>query len=99
MLVKKEEISELDKARRAYFNEIAAKFKHAKALFSQRDHQKCFDEMEAIIKMAMHAYDLETLLALFSLRSQISLFFGSFELAVKDLRKLNQVADEIELKS
>ena len=68
-------------------------------MFNLRDHQKCFDELEAIIMMAMHAYDLETLLALFSLRSQISLFFGHFQLAVKDLRKLNQVSDEIDTKA
>lgn len=48
----KEETSDLDKVRKAYFDELSAKFKRAEALFKIRDQTQCYSELEALISMA-----------------------------------------------
>jgi hypothetical protein len=60
ILKDKNEISELDKVRKIYYQHIEELLSSARKAFKEKDLENTIESLSKILKIGFHAYDLDT---------------------------------------
>ena len=77
-----DEVTELDEAKKDYFQKIDELRKRALRQFKIRDYAPCIESVEEALSVAAHAYDLETTRNLYKLKSLVAIFFDDHSTAL-----------------
>jgi tetratricopeptide (TPR) repeat protein len=96
ILKDKNEISELDKVRKIYYQHIEELLSSARKAFKEKDLENTIEPLSKILKIGFHAYDLDTVLLVLHLRSLVYVYFDSYKCAINDLKTLRRAADELQ---
>ena len=89
-------LTEFDIVRKAYFETIEQTLGLAQSLFRCKQYEECYRQIKVVIKICLHSYDLPTLLAVVNLRALTSVYFDRYLKAIKDLKTMRAVADDLE---
>ena len=94
LIVPKEEVTELDEAKKEYYLKIETERKIASKAFKLKDYRKTQIYLDKIVSIAGHAYDLESLRNTYHLKALVSIYFDDYRDALKSFKILKNVTTE-----
>jgi hypothetical protein len=78
LLIAKDEMTDLDEAKREYFERIDDLRKRALRFFKLKNYNACIEYIDEIIETANYAYDLNVLKDIYNLKALVCIFFDDF---------------------
>lgn len=83
LLIQKDQLDDLDHAKKEYFNAILHFQNDCVKSFSQRHKDKTLDSLNKLAEMSSYAYDMEILKETTFLQGMVCVFFGLWNDAIK----------------